>query len=67
MAGAKPVSSASSRPHTVREDLGQPQGRFLRARPLWAKLDGAEACWGWPHNGLELSRLAAATVSPSLT
>lgn len=30
------------------------EGRFLRARPLWAKpwpLGGTEACWGWLYEG----------------
>lgn len=34
----------------MREALGQPQGHFLRARPLWAELGGAGARWGWLHN-----------------
>jgi hypothetical protein len=35
MAGAKPVSSASRRPHTVREDLGQAPVPFSSRSPAW--------------------------------
>ncbi len=64
IAGATPVSDAwrSLRAILVLTESAKPwanpQGRFLRARPLWAKpwpLGGAGACWGWPQNALELS------------
>ena len=58
MAGAKPGSSASSRPRAVREALGQPQGRFFALARFGRSLTGPEpvgtGCangWHQPRRG----------------